>query len=80
MTSANNDIVTNRKTTTRSTQNKVPRRRGKGDKAEKFTMLRRNKSVTMAKCDREPVTGGTVLNWIDGNIKKWRVSCLSIDT
>jgi len=32
-------------------------------------MLRRNKPATIAKCDREPVTGGTVENWIDRVIK-----------
>lgn len=32
-------------------------------------MLRRNNPADMAKCDREPVTGGTVENWIDRDIK-----------
>jgi len=32
-------------------------------------MLRRNKPAAMAKCDREPVTGGTVENWTDRDIK-----------
>jgi len=41
----------------------------KGDKAEEFNMLRRNKPAAMAKCDREPATGGTVENWIDRDIK-----------
>ena len=47
---------------------KYEKGRRKGGKAED-NMLRRNKPATMEKCDREPVTGGTMENWIDRDTK-----------